>query len=163
MRLLCMVLRVWHRYPPPEAFLRGLATAASWWRRSRVMSVTFRKQRNTRQVWYHSWGGLGTECPCGRSSRPLQPPKGLSEIASYAGGCIQSAQSLVGKPQPKFRTRQKSFMRPSWTELLFCFRTWNAVGWSPPPSAHLRLFWRKKNNKFYFRTKHRTRKNSSVS
>jgi hypothetical protein len=34
---------------------------------------------------------------------------------------------------------------------------------SPPPSRHLRLFWRKKNIKFYFRKKHHTRKNSSVS
>jgi hypothetical protein len=29
--------------------------------------------------------------------------------------------------------------------------------------GHLRLFWREKNIKFYFRTKHRTHKNSSVS
>jgi len=36
-------------------------------------------------------------------------------------------------------------------------------GLSPPPGRHLWLFWREKNIKFYFRTKRRTRKNSSVS
>jgi hypothetical protein len=36
-------------------------------------------------------------------------------------------------------------------------------GTSSRPGEHLGLFWRKKNIKFYFRTKRRTRKNTDVS